>query len=704
MAAVGVSTRRFCLLGGLSLATVVAGCGGASGADQSAASGPGAGGGVGTGSGATGGSGGQLATGAGGAGGATSGGGGHGAGTTTSAGGGGGAGAGGGADVDGGGACKSADDCDDHDACTDDDCKNGSCVHAQVDSNDGDACTVDSCDPALGPRHAPVDPNDNDDCTVDSCDPASGVQHVSLGVDDGDPCTVDSCDPAQGLAHTPVDPNDNDVCTVDSCDPVAGVQHAAVDVDDSDACTNDACDPITGPSHTPVDVDDKNACTQDACDPIGGVTHTAISCDDANPCTDDSCNPKTGCVHTFNVAPCDDGDACTKNDACAAGVCSPGAAVVCVVLDQCHAAGVCVPATGECPNPPMPDGTPCDDGDPSTIDDVCTGGACAGVVCKAGTFHCNCNQVLKCDPGPPAKWVPMAPDLLCSVASNQRCDAATGTCKALTVTGSNVPTGTYYQYATFTTGNSVFKGGYDVASFGENLYVNRDGSNLDVYKVVLVDPLGDPDQHPNNPKSPGPMVGRTLTLVATYTKAGDKAPLGPASTAEMYATADALFSLGPTRNGDVTQWLFADHTTKVVADSLTSFPLSHLGYGGIDKAWYGSNETARRVYSFCPGKQLWVPEFQYPDLTGGHMDGLEVVWSSLMGFEYVYVSDMTSDFLGQYRRDANGGWVQENLFKYSDVTGSAVEGLGFGTFKHFWATGGSTLYEIGGGDLGMYIQ
>ena len=47
-------------------------------------------------------------------------------------------------------------------------------------------------------------------------------------------------------------------------------------------------------------------------------------CDDANDCTDDACDVTTGCTHVENTASCDDGDACTEGDMCAAGVCAPG--------------------------------------------------------------------------------------------------------------------------------------------------------------------------------------------------------------------------------------------------------------------------------------------------------------------------------------------------------------------------------------------
>ena len=50
---------------------------------------------------------------------------------------------------------------------------------------------------------------------------------------------------------------------------------------------------------------------------------TILSCDDSNECTDDECSPTSRlCVHTDNGDSCDDGDANTINDICAAGSCS----------------------------------------------------------------------------------------------------------------------------------------------------------------------------------------------------------------------------------------------------------------------------------------------------------------------------------------------------------------------------------------------
>ena len=58
-------------------------------------------------------------------------------------------------------------------------------------------------------------------------------------------------------------------------------------------------------------------------------------------------------VRFANVAftACNDGNACTQTDNCQAGVCTGSGNIVCGASDQCHDAGSCVPATGQCSNP-----------------------------------------------------------------------------------------------------------------------------------------------------------------------------------------------------------------------------------------------------------------------------------------------------------------------------------------------------------------
>ncbi len=78
---------------------------------------------------------------------------------------------------------------------------------------------------------------------------------------------------------------------------------------------------------------------------------------------------------------CDDADACTTTDTCDAGVCVGSVPVACnTPPGQCYlSSGLCDSVDGSCSYGVKAAGTSCDDGDPTTIDDVCDGaGACAG--------------------------------------------------------------------------------------------------------------------------------------------------------------------------------------------------------------------------------------------------------------------------------------------------------------------------------------
>ena len=269
------------------------------------------------------------------------------------------------------------------------------------------------------------------------------------------------------------------------------------------------------------------------------------------------------------------------------------------------------------------------------------------------------------------------------------------------------PTGVYYRYAYFTTTGSAFLGGQDVDAYDNTIYVNRYGQYqnggwgqlLDEYTVTLADTDGDgayePDQHPSNPSATGPMENRTLTHVNSY----EVPALDGSSLGEIYAASDRVYFLGDDE-GDIYQYVFSTETTSKVVDS-SPFNLSHLGYDDVNDKWYASRESERTVYSWDGSS--WQSEFSYVNLAGTHMDGLEVVTDPNTDTPYVYVSDMTSDYLGQWRYDANStSWVEQNLFSYTG-TSADVEGLGFGALGHFWATGWNELYEIGGGDLGGYV-
>jgi len=129
-------------------------------------------------------------------------------------------------------------------------------------------------------------------------------------------------------------------------------------------------------------------------------------CGDNNPCTDNACEnpgtPTATCVHVNNTAPCSDGNACTRNDACQGGVCTGPNPVVCTPSDQCHLAGTCDPETGACSNPPAPNGVACNDGNACTRNDACQAGICMGSADPA----CTTNHPPECGATPIELWPP----------------------------------------------------------------------------------------------------------------------------------------------------------------------------------------------------------------------------------------------------------------------------------------------------------
>jgi len=138
-------------------------------------------------------------------------------------------------------------------------------------------------------------------------------------------------------------------------------------------------------------------------DEIGVVPYTLRAiltcdgsvCDDTNICTDDTCSPDTGeCTFIPNVAPCDDGDLCTADDACAGGFCVSGQPVDCDDTNECTD-DACDPSTGNCSS--TPNTATCDDGNACTVADSCSGGICV----SGSEFSCDDGNICtddSCDP------------------------------------------------------------------------------------------------------------------------------------------------------------------------------------------------------------------------------------------------------------------------------------------------------------------
>ncbi len=224
--------------------------------------------------------------------------------------------------------------------------------------------------------------------------------------------------------------------------------------DDGNPCTIDAL--VFGVcTHTPVAAgtacDDNNACTtNDACNANGVCVGTAIVCTASDQCHLAGVCTAGVCSNPIapNGTPCEDGNLCSGNDTCQAGICQPGIPIVCTpidqchlagtcnpatgicsigphvsdpccgdpccglvcpALDQCHIAGTCDPATGICSNPIKTNGTSCNDNNACTSGDVCNNGVCGGtaVLCTASD---QCHVAGICDPATGVCSNPPAPD------------------------------------------------------------------------------------------------------------------------------------------------------------------------------------------------------------------------------------------------------------------------------------------------------
>jgi 6-phosphogluconolactonase (cycloisomerase 2 family) len=264
-------------------------------------------------------------------------------------------------------------------------CGNGVVDHGE-ECDDGDNAAGDCCSPACrfdAPASACTD--DNDACTDDVCNGAGLCQHPNntAPCDDGLFCTV------------------NDVCAAGQCGGVARDCSGAADQCNDGIC-DEAKDRCAQPKPNGTACDDGSACTRtDKCKAGACVGSSPIVCAGGDQCNDAVCDPATGTCGSQPKAdgsPCNDANACTQSDTCTAGGCVGSNPVVCSALDQCHLAGTCDTASGECSQPVKADASTCNDGDACTRTDTCTAGACLGsnpVVCSAPD---QCHDIGTCNP------------------------------------------------------------------------------------------------------------------------------------------------------------------------------------------------------------------------------------------------------------------------------------------------------------------
>lgn len=305
--------------------------------------------------------------------------------------------------------------------------------------------------------------DDGNACTTsDLCQQGNCQPGKQMPCQDGDPCTADTCQPGQGCSHEPAiagtpceDGNSctqNDSCTAGKC--VAGADTCGCQSDadcakyeDGDACNGAMYCDKSAPSAPKCTVNPAtvvscktafdSACLKNACHPVDG-TCAPIAIEDAV----ELCDTKGVCHWQVRltsdakpqVVPCDDGDACTTPDLCAAGTCVSGKTNVCgcksnaeclaqddgnlcngllfcnngkvpavcevnpatvvtcpSVDDSTCSKNECNAKSGICAFVSKNEGLACDDGNPCTQGEVCKTGTCGGAPNK-----CVCNSDAEC--------------------------------------------------------------------------------------------------------------------------------------------------------------------------------------------------------------------------------------------------------------------------------------------------------------------
>ncbi len=177
------------------------------------------------------------------------------------------------------------------------------------------------------------------------------------GVCTAPPCTMDADCPGPGAT-----------CSSGVC--IAGCSSASDCAGTDTACQTRTCTAgICGLSYMAAGTscDDVSACTTgDVCNGSGTCAGwPSVTCDDSSACTTDACDAVLGCTHApLTGGACDDGNPCTVSDSCSAGACvgsNVADGLSCGGGSTCHS-GVCaIPCTGN---------------------EDCTFGVCRGGLCQ----------------------------------------------------------------------------------------------------------------------------------------------------------------------------------------------------------------------------------------------------------------------------------------------------------------------------------
>ncbi|HEU5076585.1 MAG TPA: MYXO-CTERM sorting domain-containing protein [Polyangiaceae bacterium] len=271
------------------------------------------------------------------------------------------------------GQCSVCEDTN-RDDCWQPTCKEGSCIGDETPAPVGNACVVDGgrgrcaddgvcCLGCLTPGGACLEGTAAGACGTDGS--------ACVNCDDGEACDgAEQCEAGSCVDGTPLECDDNNPCTEDSCDEVTGCEN---DVDVTRTCSDgDGCT------------------TDDECHTDGSCAGTPVTCDDGNDCTEDSCDEGLCAFAPANdTEACDDGSSCTVLTVCDAGECVSASPEVCHdTSNPCKTSSCGEDGLGTCMEINREDATPCDDGNPCTTDDSCQAGVCSG----GGETDCDDNN------------------------------------------------------------------------------------------------------------------------------------------------------------------------------------------------------------------------------------------------------------------------------------------------------------------------
>jgi len=219
--------------------------------------------------------------------------------------------------------------------------------------------------------------NDLNACTTDTCQSQVCVHTpVTNGVSCTDGQFCDGTETCQNGLCQGIPPCKSLAHCVESTDTCLNCI-AAAECNDNKICTTDTCS--SGQcfnTNNTLPCEDGNACTvNDTCAAGACASGSPRVCNDGKICTTDSCDTGVGCLFINNILPCDDNSVCTDGDQCLLGLCRPGVPIDCededpCTIDTCSATLGCQHTGNQ--------GGACDDEDPCTLNDVCDEGICEG--------------------------------------------------------------------------------------------------------------------------------------------------------------------------------------------------------------------------------------------------------------------------------------------------------------------------------------